>query len=242
VGSAVGNDVVDLTRAEARGKARDQRFVRRVFTAAEAAFIQSASDPDRALWMFWAAKEAAFKVVSKQERGALFAHRNYEVQPPSQWTLDGTTGRARGAVTLQGEWLRELAVDWEWSAHRVHCLAVSGRASFGSVRSAVGRVDPAAKSIAGDATVAGAGGAGSTAWTQRETLSARTPESCEARLLAKRLAYEAGLGEVEVVRNPGDRRMGPPLLYAVGSSAPLAGWDLTLSHDGAFAAAALCPV
>jgi hypothetical protein len=31
-------------------------------------------------------------------------------------------------------------------------------------------------------------------------------------------------------------------LYAAGADTPMEGWDLTLSHDGAFAAAALCAV
>lgn len=61
----VGNDVVDLDQPRCAGKAEDTRFVERVFTAFERDCIMEAPDPDRALWRRWAAKEAAYKVVTK---------------------------------------------------------------------------------------------------------------------------------------------------------------------------------
>ena len=61
----VGNDVVDLDQPRCAGKAEDTRFVDRVFTAFERERIVEAPDPDRALWRRWAAKESAYKVVTK---------------------------------------------------------------------------------------------------------------------------------------------------------------------------------
>lgn len=221
--SSVGNDVVDLGRPEARNKAEDERFIRRVLNAAELAWLRSAPDPDQVLWMIWAAKEAAFKIVQKQDGGAVFAHRSYEVLPSSE---------TRGTVEVRGGSNRGASIHVEWNATdlRMHCLALSGSADLKSIRADVSEIDhPAAARPP-------------VRWSDRELLSARSAESLEARLLAKRLASDAGLGSVEIVREPRARRLGPPVLYAAGEAAPLEGWDLSLSHDGVFAAAALCPV
>lgn len=61
----IGNDVVDLTDPENIGKSRDQRFVRRVFTLEEEKIIRCAADSDRILWILWAGKEVAYKIVQK---------------------------------------------------------------------------------------------------------------------------------------------------------------------------------
>ena len=61
----LGNDIVDLTDPRHLGKAGDERFMQRVFSDHEREDIRSSESPDRALWIRWAAKEAAFKTVSK---------------------------------------------------------------------------------------------------------------------------------------------------------------------------------
>lgn len=76
----MGIDVVDLGDPRCRGKASDRRFVRRVLAPAEATALERAADPDRELWRFWAAKEAAFKVVSKLVgEPPPFVHAAFEV-------------------------------------------------------------------------------------------------------------------------------------------------------------------
>ncbi|HMA66939.1 MAG TPA: 4'-phosphopantetheinyl transferase superfamily protein, partial [Desulfosalsimonadaceae bacterium] len=60
-----GNDIVDCSSPAAQGKARSARFVRKVLTGDEQARLAAAQDPDRLLWAFWAAKEAAYKAASK---------------------------------------------------------------------------------------------------------------------------------------------------------------------------------
>ncbi|MCJ7628495.1 MAG: 4'-phosphopantetheinyl transferase superfamily protein, partial [Longimicrobiales bacterium] len=61
----LGNDIVDLADPRHAGKARDERFLQRVFSDEEQADIRSSQNPDRALWLRWAGKEAAFKSISK---------------------------------------------------------------------------------------------------------------------------------------------------------------------------------
>ncbi len=77
----LGNDVVDLHKPGIHGKWPDSRFVQRVFTIKEQAAIRQASEPDVVLWAFWAAKETAFKMVSKLSQPPVFSHREFVVTP-----------------------------------------------------------------------------------------------------------------------------------------------------------------
>jgi phosphopantetheinyl transferase (holo-ACP synthase) len=77
--TSIGNDIVDLTSPDSIGKCRDRRFIARVFTPEEQERIDRSASPDTTLWMLWAAKEAAFKAVSKLKPGLTFMHRAYTV-------------------------------------------------------------------------------------------------------------------------------------------------------------------
>ena len=105
----LGNDVVDLTDPGAVGKCRDARFVARVFTPDEQAWIAAAAAPDRALWRLWAAKEAAYKAARKTVSGLVFAHRAFAVDP-----VLGRVVCANGA----------FAVQWTEAERWVHAIAV----------------------------------------------------------------------------------------------------------------------
>jgi len=61
----VGNDIVDLTSSTSKKKSRNIRFLDRVFTPDEQTLILSSPFPDLRLWSCWAAKEAAYKAISK---------------------------------------------------------------------------------------------------------------------------------------------------------------------------------
>jgi phosphopantetheinyl transferase (holo-ACP synthase) len=77
----VGNDVVDLDEPDARGAHLRERLVHRVLTESERARLASSTAPHALFWMFFAAKEAAYKVVTKLRSDAVFAHRAFEVGP-----------------------------------------------------------------------------------------------------------------------------------------------------------------
>jgi len=59
----LGVDVVDLRNPRTRGRHHNDRFVDRIFDPPERKLVMGATDPERALWLHWAAKEAAFKAV-----------------------------------------------------------------------------------------------------------------------------------------------------------------------------------
>lgn len=231
----IGNDLVDLRTRDASGKSRDARFIGRVFTADEADRIASSPDPDRTLWMLWSGKEAAFKIAKKLREATIFAHSTYEVFPAASeraWRIPAPppTRRLDGSVRLSGVQGFDGAcfqVEWEVTASFVHCVASEPCADSWPIWTRVASHEELAL------------GAGKYEPSERELASARTTESLAVRRLARALAMERGLGEVEIVREPAGNGFGPPRLYHMGGARPLEGWDLSLSHDGGLAAAAL---
>lgn len=75
----VGNDIVDLSSPHARGKAENRRYVTRVLTLSEQKRLFCSSSQDMLLWTFWAAKESAYKAISKCGHEAAFSAKDYEV-------------------------------------------------------------------------------------------------------------------------------------------------------------------
>jgi len=78
----LGNDVVDLADAETRAGAQHPRFDARVLSAAERAALAAAPDTEaarRLRWTFFAAKEAAYKLVRRLEPRTPFAPTRFEV-------------------------------------------------------------------------------------------------------------------------------------------------------------------
>jgi len=76
----LGNDIVDLQEDGVAGKSADRRFMTRVFTENEHQTILASPQPDVMLWMLWAAKETAFKIVSKLGQPPVFAHKKFAVR------------------------------------------------------------------------------------------------------------------------------------------------------------------
>jgi phosphopantetheine--protein transferase-like protein len=133
----VGNDVVDLAAACNLGKSGDGRFCSRVFTAEERALIAGAPRPDTLLWALWAAKEAAYKAVSRGEPAIGSIPRQYRVvlEPGD---AAGTAALLRGKViTPRGEMAIRIAVTAEW----VHALAASAEADIERLCQCVDRLE-----------------------------------------------------------------------------------------------------
>lgn len=225
----VGNDIVDLDDPEARGKSLDIRFVDRVLCQQErAAFDAALTDAtdddsqDEILWRLWSAKESAYKVLQKAF-GVSATARSLEVSG-----LDSEAGR----VSWQ---TREVRFRWNRGPGYVHCVAwlapnaACDPAAAVTMRSA-SLTDPLMQSAR---------------LTRGEAISAHNPASAAGRRLAKDLLRDRSFAElptlsldtVEILRQPADRGWAPPEIYANGTV--LADWDVSLSHHGRFAAAAV---
>lgn len=95
---AVGIDIVDLREPRVAERGPSRRFVERVFTSRERRWLAARDASPAAVWVLWAAKEAAYKVVSALEGEApVFEHRAFEVAEAS-----ADPGAAPASVIYRG--------------------------------------------------------------------------------------------------------------------------------------------
>ncbi|HEX9885423.1 MAG TPA: 4'-phosphopantetheinyl transferase superfamily protein [Longimicrobiales bacterium] len=215
----VGNDVVDLDDPRCQGKAADARFLQRIFTREERERIQEAGDPDHSLWVQWAAKEAAFKVVSKVlGTPPSFRHTDFRVE----FSEEGLGAVAYGELLIPFDDIPTFASD------RIHVLAWSGSRSVaeGELEIGIAVLDPDEPSP--EARL-----------SERERASVHSTASAWVRVHAREHAARllgAEEGGLEIVCDPGPSGRVPPRLLAGGEPIPV---DVTLSHHGRFVAWAL---
>ncbi len=233
----VGNDVVDLENPRTRGRAEDDRFVRRVFDDAERERIREAEDADLELWTRWAAKEAGFKTISKVIGSPPpFLHRAFKVS----WTQDADDAAddaeqviRRGVVRYHEHQALVRVVKHPGSVHAVSFAARSGEARDV-------RVDPHVACL----------DAPGSPWsrpleelmptfTEREADAVYSRSSAAVRVGARGdLAFVLGVTEnrIEIVCSPGPTSQRPPRVLLDGRPTQA---DVSLSHDGPWIAWAL---
>ena len=228
----VGNDVVDLSDPRCAGKAQSGRFVARVFDPGEAERIRKSDAPDRTLWLLCAAKEAAFKVVSKiLPVPPPFVHTAFQV------SVDMTARRrTSGWVDYEGRRIPFLAdVRPEW----IHALAWWGSATDSAAVQPPSRlrwtVSTVLAALPGDGphdlTVIRAGH-----FSDRERGAVHSLASAGVRIAARSGVADA-LGvpaeSLEVVCEGGSIGRMPPRLYQDGA---VSAADVSLSHHGGLVA------
>lgn len=223
----VGNDIVDLMEPGNCGKSGDGRFLDRVFTPEERELIAGAANPDAVLWSLWAAKEAAYKAVSRDNPEVCSIPRRYRVvpgsAPPSFSEKDhGAINFFSGRVfTPRGDLALNVFVAEEY----VHAVAAGSEAELAMI---VRRVD-----LVGVAEEAG------------NFLRADQDSDCEnctnpSAFVRERVLREIArrsncpVNDLEIRKDP--LRPGAPRVFFRGL--PFAA-EISLSHDGRFAAFAL---
>jgi phosphopantetheine--protein transferase-like protein len=233
----IGNDVVDLGEPGVSGKERDHRFMDRVFTSEERERILAAAAPTLALWKTWSAKETAFKIASKLREGVVFAHRRFEVVPADAWEPERLAGEAIGQwATVYFDDL-EIRVRWETALDYIHCIGQLARHrdadALRANRDLVRRPRHVLSGIAREGHALGG------ILSRAERASVHSTASERARLLARRLMdrWEQHLQGAEVVRLWRAWGWSAPVISREGR--PVPGFDVSLSHDGRFVAAAV---
>jgi len=106
----IGNDIVDLTDPQAKGKNRDIRFIERVFTPDEQRKIQKSDEPDIVLWSLWAGKETGYKAMSKTHPAVSSSPGSYAVQLsdtplPESGTVETPCGPVSVRFRVTGEYI-----------------------------------------------------------------------------------------------------------------------------------------
>ncbi len=205
----VGNDIVDLKHPGSRGRSKDQRFVDRVLTCEEKRMLLSSSDPDTLLWAFWAAKETAFKAVSKMWPTISAAPRNYRVAPVTGGVPASGFPIAQAVVTTPET---EVGVKFIIHGSFVHCIG-STHNEFKDLFYGQHAIDLTEDS-------------------QPEPVQ----ESLFVRQIARqRLAQvlDVNIEDIRIERKVHGKTTGPPRVVSRGKRVPV---NISLSHHGRFAA------
>lgn len=100
----MGNDIVDLALAPAPR----ERFVARVLGPAERAMFDASAHPAVMLWTLFAAKEAAYKAISRCAGPIVFAHRAFVVAADLREVRWRTTTLVL-EIARGGRWVHALA-------------------------------------------------------------------------------------------------------------------------------------
>ena len=211
----LGNDVVDLEASGNGGKSGDRRFLDRVFTARERQLIGAAAHPDALLWAFWAAKEAAYKAVSRGDPTVCSIPRRYPVLLDDEDRCLTQSGSAEEVQRLTGRILTpcgELALRITITDSYVHALAAGTPAVLDRV---VERVDRVEESAVKD-----------------------DPSAFVRTRLVLEIAERLGLSgeEIEIRKESA----GPGIPRIFHRRLPLTD-EISLSHDGRFTAFAWIP-
>ena len=213
----VGNDIVDLSHPHAKGKSRDIRFLKRVFLPEEEGCILADARPDAMLWAFWTGKEAAYKTLQKDHPDISSAPRRYRV------ILDGRDARDRERrASCPQEGVFSGIVDTPRGTISLHTLM------------ALDYVHSVALPFPYSATA-------DRVFLHVEQLRpleqpSALYESFYVRDAAiRQLAgyFSGSIQDIEIRRNRGLRGLGPPHVYFQGQHASI---DISLSHDGVYAA------
>jgi phosphopantetheinyl transferase (holo-ACP synthase) len=228
--SLVGNDVVDLEDAANAGAHLRERFVARVCHASERALLARSARPKALLWSLFAAKEAAYKVLCKHlPAPPVLAHRRFLVAEDLR-----SISCAGVALCLR---LAEDAAGW------VHALAWLGEvppAAWGVVP--VGEGAPGQVARQALCAYLHLGEQGTAAEVGRELRAeafGAAAQRAEVLVPESVGAASGSLVEVRRARRPGSwDGFGPPIALRGGRALPV---DVSLSHDGRFAAFAVAP-
>ena len=219
----VGNDVVDLTHVRTRDKSSDERFLARVFTDSERAGIRRARDPDLDVWCRWAAKEAAFKVVSKLlDSPPTFAHTLFE----TEWVSESESAEHTGVVSY-GDRLISIQLEAR-PGSLVHSIAWSTPDEGGRPKlfTHVGSVDDRGMPWGADTAEL------ERRLTDRELAAVHSRASAAVRVGAKSMLADmltVDENDIEIVCAPGAIGRMPPFVFLNGKPA---GADVSLTHDG----------
>ena len=210
----VGNDIVDILHPHSQGKSGQARFRKRILLPEEENFL-CPGQSDTMLWALWTGKEAAYKAIQKDQLDITSAPRRYKVQydrPPAQGPTDSLPPGERRLLGTVATPRGDIKLETLITSRYVHSIATSFAPS--AATRLVWRVEclPGGELSPAD-------------------------ESPYVRLAVQRhlAQYLPGSSppDIEVRRDQGPAGLGPPTVYLRGQ---LTAIDISLSHDGAFAA------
>lgn len=205
---------MDLAHPQAIARFEDHRFVSRVLTLTEQEKLRSSSFPNQCLWSFWAAKESAYKAISRSFPLVSSSPKQYEVfmediRSPS--IFHGRVTTPKTPVQIRG------TIDPDY----VHCLGVTGKET--DVQTIEIGIYPIFKDKRGDIIL-----------PEQESLFVR--ERAKDRIAAY---LKTDVSQIQIRRKIIANQPGPPEVFVQGEKIPI---NISLSHDGRFVAFAFFAV
>jgi len=91
----IGNDIVDLQQALQESNWKRPRYLSKLFTAKEQAFIHAAPNKDQAVWLLWSRKESAYKIIARSRNQRFFA--------PKKLVNNNLDSPIHGQITFENE-------------------------------------------------------------------------------------------------------------------------------------------
>ena len=207
---------MDLGNPDALGKSRDDRFVRRVFLPEEQKQIYQDRDSDCILWVLWAAKETAYKIISKNHPAVHSGPLKYRVnlKETTSFPLCTADFRNRHFICLVETPVEAVITGVLTGADYVHAFGSQGdQSTAGAMHLKVFRLD--------------------------QPCFYGKPESDVVRnVLCLYLGrfWRMPAEQIVVHREQKARAAGPPMVYVRGKRASA---DISLSHHGRYGAFAL---
>ncbi len=220
----LGNDIVDLNNAGMENKHLDARFVQRVFTEKERSAIFASLKPDLTLWMFWAAKETAYKITSKIFGPPIFSHKKFENTGFKQLSKSKYITK-----TTYQKWIFPIEITAKKECiHAVgHYAADEDSADF-NTKIHVHQITPAEINSWKDKNL------WSKHFTRKELDSIHNEESALIRLLCKNSissTLNINSAQLQIVRPFKVHKAQPPYILLDNHSCEI---DISLSHHGSW--------
>jgi phosphopantetheinyl transferase (holo-ACP synthase) len=97
----VGNDIVDLNFAKMNSRWEEQRFLDKLFTDDEQAFIKKDDFRFQNIWQLWSMKESAYKIAARTKKVQIFNPKSFHCKPHSP---------TEGTVTFNNQVLKTSTV------------------------------------------------------------------------------------------------------------------------------------
>lgn len=208
----IGNDIVDFRIDEK--KYQNQRFIQRILTRQEQSHLAQSKNPNHFLWSLWAAKEACFKALQRNQSELRFSPISYRL---SDATLENLLCSEKieyltGQIYFEQQ---NLSLKYHWTeATVVHCIVCEYDKYWPQVNSLV---------------------------SHRPNLSTYQQQSHCVRDLAQKLLKKHHI-EADIIRPtlamPGYEKPGAPILINPRNQTPLS-HIISLSHDNDYLAVAL---
>lgn len=211
----LGNDIVDYSIDEQ--KYQNPRFINRILNDKEQAYLNQSPDPNRFLWSLWAAKEAGYKALQRNDYSLIFSPLTLELAESSlqQLLSHDVKDALWGEVHFEKQ-IIELKFNWP-KPSVVHCLACCK-----TITDPWTHIDSRVSYSA--------------------NLNSYQQQSQAVRILAKKLLQRHNIN-AEILRPNltmgGYDKPGPPILIhnVTGEALP---HIISLSHDNGYLATAVC--